>query len=303
MSCYRIGIAAGLGAALAWSGLLAASPGPSAPSAEPAPAAIREFAPDTTAALGRAIFEEDALAWTATDVLQASVSRAKLEQQQVSGWVVDPTGPTPVVRFVRGAVDSAEAAYEVSFRKGAKPRLVAPESKALSPSQRSKLRALRTAEKAIADGRHESCGGTFNYVTLPDPEQDGWLVYFLRPKPAAHAIPVGGHYRVSVTADGLTVRQVDRLFASCLTMDRKAVPKDGATVGIFMSHVVSPRPLETHVFLSLQEKLPFYVITPDRSVWKVDLGKMEKTAGPGAPAAAADASSAKTRAAAASVKP
>lgn len=101
-------------------------------------------------------------------------------------------------------------------------------------------------------------------------------IYFLRAKPADNLIPVGGHYRITVSDNGQSAEQVDQLFASCLTLDRKSAPAGGEMVGISMSHVVSSSPLETHVFLSLQEHLPFYVMTRDSTIWHVEAGRMER---------------------------
>jgi len=44
-----------------------------------------------------------------------------------------------------------------------------------------------------------------------------------------------------------------------------------------MNHIVSATPLETHVFLSLQEKLPFYVVTKDGRLWNVDGGQIQQS--------------------------
>jgi hypothetical protein len=43
-----------------------------------------------------------------------------------------------------------------------------------------------------------------------------------------------------------------------------------------MSHIVSDTPLETHVFLSLLEGLPFFVVTPDSHMWSVERGSIRK---------------------------
>jgi hypothetical protein len=51
--------------------------------------------------------------------------------------------------------------------------------------------------------------------------------------------------------------------------------KGAKPVGIAVSHVVSDTPLETHVFLSLQEKLPFWVTAGGRT-WIVENGAIRE---------------------------
>ncbi|WP_146180168.1 hypothetical protein [Opitutus sp. ER46] len=235
-------------------------------------AAIRDFDLDTAGRLGRAIYEHDRLAWVATDVMLAQVPKTTLQKEKVSGWVVETAPHSALVRFLRAAEGGGqEAAYDVVFEKNVKPRLMVPERRALTVSQLARAKRLFTATKALA-GRPQ-CPGRSNVVVLDDPSGDGLIVYVLRPKMKPEEIPVGGHYRVMVTANGETVKQVDQLFASCLTLNRPE-GEHAAEAMLFMSHIVSPRPLETHVFLSLQEKLPFLVMTGEKEIWEVKEGRI-----------------------------
>lgn len=146
-------------------------------------------------------------------------------------------------------------------------------SRTLTSSQLVRAKAVKTAVGAYTEGSLPWCGGQFNTVVLDDPDGSGFLVYLLRPIPGRGLIPVGGHYRITVSADGAAAERIDQLFASCLTIDPKdGVPEGTKIVAATMSHIVSPTPLETHVFLSLQEKLPFYVITGDSRIWHIEQG-------------------------------
>lgn len=138
---------------------LAAEPSPDSKE-PPQRSSIREFDPETAARLGRAIYEEDQLAWRATDVLQATVSRKELETEQPAGWVVDTTGETPIVRFLRQAADGIEASRDVVFKTREQAKIATPEDRRLSPGQLAKVRALSTAERALRAGEHPWCGGT-----------------------------------------------------------------------------------------------------------------------------------------------
>lgn len=236
---------------------------------------IRSFDVETLARLGREINRHDQLAWVATDVLLAAVSTTDLKAEQAGGWVVDaPTAEKALVRFIRKRGEGFEAAYDVAFKKDAMPQLSTPANRELSPFQLAKVRALKTAEHAVFDGKHPWCDGVPNLAVLDDPDGSGFLVYFLRPKPTNNKVPIGGHYRVTVSADGAVAEQVDQLFASCLTLDKGEVPAGSKAAAMVIGHVISDTPLETHVFLSLQEKLPFMVITSDKKTWNVDEGQI-----------------------------
>jgi hypothetical protein len=240
----------------------------------PAPAKIRDFPIATLARLGREIYRHDQMAWVATDILTAKHAPQELQRDGACGWVVDTADEkAPFVRFCRERDGTVEAAYDIVFTEGKMPRLVEPKDRKMTAVQRAHLSARDTAWKALRDGKKPWCGGNPNFVVLPDPDGSGFLVYVLRAKPAKDKVPIGGHYRVTVADDGKTVEQVDQLFASCLTLGGD-VPDGGKPEVLFMSHIVSATPLETHVFLSLQEKLPFAVVTDDKKVWYVDKGEI-----------------------------
>lgn len=251
---------------------------PPALARQPARPEIRAFDLATLGALGREMYRHDALAWVATDVLFETVPRATYAAEGGAGWVVETGGEEPLVRFVRGAGGRIEAAYDIVFPREGKPRLVVPENRELSDGQMRAYRAFRTALDALLQRRLPWCGGNPNHVVLPDPDGDGFLVYLLRPKPAPDAVPVGGHYRMTVSADGETLERVDQLFASCLTLSRtRGAEGDGAIAALTLGHVVSPTPLEIHTFLSLQEQLPIYVFTEDGHMWLVGDSAITRT--------------------------
>lgn len=237
---------------------------------------IREFTPEIIAQLGRDIYRHDQLAWIATDVLLAKVSQQKMARSGAVGWVVDTASSSaPVVRFLRNKNGRTEAAYDVTFPPGGKPALSVPAVPELTEAQRANATALATVRAEFASGAYPWCGGRANTVVLPDPDGRGFLVYFLRAKQKSDEVPVGGHYRVTVSADGRKVEQVDRLSASCLTM-RKEENAQRTVAALTMTHFISKTPVETHVFLSLQEKIPFFVVTEDKSVWTISNGQMER---------------------------
>jgi hypothetical protein len=244
--------------------------------AEEKPAPIRAFDVATLSRLGREIHQHDQLAWKATDVVMAQVGLERLKKDGGRGWVVDISdAKSPVVRFLRSGANGPESLCDVIFASNGTPELSVPKNRELTAIQQAQAGALETAKARFVAGDLAWCGGNPNTVVLDDPDGAGFLVYFLRAKPAMDQVPVGGHYRFTVSADGKKVEQVDRLFASCLTMSKKA-PDGSTTEMIVMSHVVSPTPLETHVFLTLQEGLPFLVTTMDGMAWGIEKGEISK---------------------------
>jgi len=277
--------------------LLASAPKPTAaePAADVAPLQpIREFDVETLCRLGREIYRQDQLAWHGTDALSAKIGQAQMAAEHCTGWLVDMSGAEPLLRFVRKAGEAEEAAYDVRFPSDAKPTVTVPENRELTEHQKAIRRAYATATKGFAEANLPlcPCRGSYNFVVLDDPAGPGFLVYLLRPKSTNFEIPVGGHYRISVTADGNTVTQIDRLWKTCLSMDkRQGVASSGKLMAVTMTSVVSEKPLEIHVFLSLQENLSIFVGTSDLKVWAVENGtirqvsaepKLAPTAGPAA---------------------
>lgn len=253
-----------------------------APPADEAPPPIREFDVATIARLGRELHRADQLAWVATDVLEARVGFEAYSKAGACGWVIETAGVEPVVRFLRKTGGTIESAYDIRFPERAAPVLEVPKDRTITARQLARYVARDTAIVPFNEGKYPLCrlrrGNRFNYAVLDDPDGDGFLVYLLRPKEAKDMVPVGGHYRITVAADGKTVERVDALSRSCLTSDRRReIPEDGKLVALSVSHIVSPTPVETHVFLSLQEKLPFYVVTPDGTAWQVEEGRIEKS--------------------------
>lgn len=226
---------------------------------------IRDFDVRTLEQLGGTIYRQDRAAWLASDALTAKIKDPTKEK--IVGWIVEGHGDADTVRFLRDTGQGPEAAFDVEVTaKGAgKPTM--PADRGLTDEERAAFAARMTAAKVAP----KPCAGTFNSVVAKDPTGDGWLVWLLSPAPARNTIPVGGHYRFSISADGKTIRQVDALSASCLALQPPQTPQGGKVAGLIASHVVSPTPVETHVFLSLAYRQPLFVITGDR-LWPIQGG-------------------------------
>lgn len=234
--------------------------------------AIRAFDQQTIEMLGAAIYEQDRRAALATDILLAGTDEASL--QRIRGWVFRSDRPDAVIRFVRVEAGNFEAAYDVDDRDGALG-LVVPPDRSLSAHELAQFKARDLALRNIV----RPCSDRYNAVILREPGSDRWLVWMLAAHKVPNLIQVGGHYRFTISADGETIVSRDALSMSCFVIDKNQMPANAKAQWLFMTHLVSDTPVETHVFLSLLHRVPFMIGTPDRMMWEVKEGHIRK-AGP-----------------------
>jgi len=253
----RLTLAAGLALVMAGSGHAQAPKPP-----------IRAFDLKTTEALGQAMYRQDSAAWVATDALQAKVR--DLGAAYLRGWIVEDRGDHQLVRFLRDTGAGLEAGYDIDVTPQFKATVLEPTERVLTAAELANYAAIQTANEAIRG--QPICRAGYNHIVLKDPEREGWLVWLLAPMPARDAMPLGGHYRVSVTADGKTATQRDALSASCAVVGPPPKSPPGAQPAVaFVTHIVSPTPVETHVFLQIQSRHPLFVGAGDH-VWSIERG-------------------------------
>lgn len=241
--------------------------------AQPPEKPIREFDLATLQALGAAMYAQDQRAWVATDLM--AEAKINMRGEGLIGWIDRPYGAGYRVRFLKNE-RAPVAVYDIVFVDGRKPHVEPTKDPVLSEQDMAQLRALETAS---SEPLRRCSDRPFNHIELPDPDGDGWLVWIMTPMAEWSALPIGGHTRFTISADGRKVEQADALSRSCLalnaapTKDPKVTsgPNDPVRpVALSVSHIVSNTPIETHVFSALEAKLPIYVGTMDRKVWLVD---------------------------------
>ncbi|HEY2445699.1 MAG TPA: hypothetical protein VGI20_08185 [Rhizomicrobium sp.] len=119
------------------------------------------------------------------------------------------------------------------------------------------------------------CSDRYNTVALNDPQGDGWLVWAMAATNDPKAVVIGGHYRFTISKDGRNIQQGDALSRACMTLTRPAL-RDATEQGVFVSQLVALTPVETHLFASLEYKLPLFVGTLDGKTWKIDQGQVSE---------------------------
>lgn len=232
-------------------------------------AAIRQFDIVTVERLGRAIYDQDQLAWKATDVLFAQFPAAKLTADKLHGWIVATVDGQDIVRFIHDGTSGPEIYCEVRATPQGLSPCNAPQQTVLSADDLAQYDARKTALANIA----RPCSNRYNTVVLKDPERDDWLVWALAATNVPGVVIYGGHYRFTISKDGKTVIQRDALSYGCMNSPM-TTPDNSRPVMMVFTQLVSNTPVETVVWLNLQHKLPIEILTSDRKRWRIENGRI-----------------------------
>lgn len=230
-----------------------------AQTAAPAPVPIEEWSLAKISAMGEEIQRQDVAAWVATDALFAAYSGAP--PPALAGWIVVPDGDDQRVRFMTRESGTIRPGWDVVVRIGQAGAVETVEGQDLTEEEQARFRARQTA---IANIGALHCSPRMNSVVADDPDSDGWLVWLLTSSDDVNVVPMGGHYRFTISADGRSLVRRDQLSNSCVSVQNNGAPTGGRTTNLFVTHIVSQTPVETHVFLSLQNRLPIFVGVGDK---------------------------------------
>jgi hypothetical protein len=227
------------------------------PSLSP-PVPIEEWSPDKVNTMGRAIYRQDTAAWQATDALLAAFDRDRLTD--LRGWIVVPEGDDLKVRFLRQTPSGFRPGWDVVVTADGAGPVTIPADDPLTARETAQWQARQTALANVGTLR---CSANLNTVVVADPDSDDWLVWLLTTTTDANIVPMGGHYRFRISADGLTMVRRDQLSNGCLNMALTSPDRPQRPEALVVTQIVSSGPVETHVFLSLQNRIPIYVIHGD----------------------------------------
>jgi hypothetical protein len=126
----------------------------------------------------------------------------------------------------------------------------------------------RARDTAVAALKGKLFDIPYKYVVLDDPDGSGFLVYALAY--SKKEIILGGHFRVTVSADGSKAERVDALSNTLLRQPPPPRGHEGEKpLTVSMSQIVSNRPLETCVYISLHDKVIVSVgmVNDNAKVW------------------------------------
>lgn len=237
---------------------------PAAAQEPPEPGPIESWPLEKISAMGREIHTQDVAAWVATDALLAHLGDAG--PGKLAGWIVVPDGAGLLVRFVQLDDEKLTAGFDVRVVDGVAGPVVDVRDQPLSNVEQARFHARQTAIANLGDLQ---CTESWNSVVTSDPDGDGWLVWLLAATSRPGVVPMGGHYRFMISADGRSVMRRDQLSVGCLNMSRPPESQGRPTM-MFVTHIVSDTPVETHVFLSLQTGLAIVIGVGEDEAWIVD---------------------------------
>jgi len=231
---------------------------------------IRSFDLKTLQTLGIDMFEQDIRAARATDILREQ--NIQLSSDTLKGWIVTQSKKTQTVRFFDIQDDVYIARYDIVFKGKEDGVLKICDGEHLSEKEKILADARMTAYQNLIT-QEALCSNNYNFITLPDPDGDGFLVWAIAANMEPYSVQVGGHYRYTISADGKAIESCDRLFKSCLTLSLapENLPEGAKLSALTMGWIVSDTPLEIHVFLQKYAGLPFMVMTTSNSkLWVVE---------------------------------
>lgn len=223
--------------------------------------------------LGELIYRHDQAAWLATDA--AFTLRQFKKDKRVRGWIVEEGEQGLAVSFVGARGDAPpEALYRALISTNG---MISGPIDALDPSQ-----PLTPTELAMFNARKvawatplDLCAKTYNTVVFPDVhgEEKTWAVYLLPGSTDAAVVPAGGNYRIDVAFDGSKVVSTRPFTKACMNLRKETQGKEEAA-GLMLTHLLDPAPTEIHVFLSLSNRVPLWVLTTQNQyLWRVERGK------------------------------
>jgi hypothetical protein len=134
----------------------------------------------------------------------------------------------------------------------------------------------RAQQTAMAALRGRLFNLRYDYVVLSDPDGKRFLVYALGKTGKPGEAVLGGHSRVTVSADGSKAERVDALSKTMMVDSdlTSGLPAGSKPTAMYFNQIVSNKPVETLIYTSHVARKPIYVGTPDGKVWIVRNGRM-----------------------------
>lgn len=243
----------------------------------PVEAPAARTGPDTDALTrrGRLIYVLDQVAWRSSDLLMKDLPKAR--RKEMAGWIVDRDGDAFTAIYYGFKSGAPYAVFTARYEKGkllSSGEVRPGDDATLTPAQVRLVAARDAVTRWVkSEGKLGRCSDQpFNTVTIPPTSDDGPVqVYVLTPQTKKDAYPFGGHYRVTVGADG-KVTGHRAYMKTCMTQE--APPN---SEGLIVSHLLDPQPTEIHVWLSRWIGKPVYVMVVEpEQLWAVTGDGMRK---------------------------
>lgn len=223
-------------------------------------------------ARGNLLFDLDRAAWVATDDFAAKVGN--LATSGGRGYVTEREGDGFAVTFYGGDEGNEVAIYvgHVAGGRVTSGTLLRGAARVpLTPAQK-RLAAARRAAYGTA-GLQRCTAAPFNITAVPPESADQPLELYLTSAQVANDVyPFGGHYLLTVAADG-QVTSTRKFTNACLNMSAPRNDSKQVPAALMVGHLLDPLPTEIHVFMARSVDMPVYVGTSmSNRLWEVRAG-------------------------------
>jgi hypothetical protein len=224
---------------------------------------------DLALARGNRLFAQDRRAWIATDLVLPLLDKNKAS----SYLVLEPSLPSDAAKVIwtQTAAGRSEVFAEVTFAPEADLAACAKAAsqgpscngivlksvvRNLSDAELVMQRAFNTLRKAEAKVCTDMAP---NFILLQ--ESDGWIGYVMSARHSYDISILGGHTRVTISADGNKILALQPLYKNCNVINNlEAMPKDATPVAKSATTLVAQLLHEGLVFSALDDALDIYVI-------------------------------------------
>lgn len=216
---------------------------------------------------GRLMYEKDSRAAEATDILLGIIDPA--DYPGFVGWVTLPNGEDYTVSFYEKLGSEFSIIADVKFETQANYSIDMHPERSLSEREESMIRA----RIAALEGGVSACSERFNTIVIPSQNEGAWDVYLIAATTNPDLVLVGGHIKVTVSKFDAEILDRKPLSKSCLTFDKSGgdMPEGASMAAFFMTHIVTPMPVEVHPYLSLLHGANLAVST-ERGLWMIESG-------------------------------
>lgn len=216
--------------------------------AQEAPAAIESWSLERMSRMGEAIAAQDRAAIAAGERLRRSFNGE--DPPGLVGWIAVAEGETQRVRFLMAPQGDLRVGWDVVVTGGRAGPVTVPADTRLSADELAQHTARRTAADNVGA---ERCG-RYNVFALKDPEGPDWLVWLLANANDSRTVPIDGHYRFRISADGSRMIRRDRLSTHCAQH-----PRSPNTVQMTLMSPGGTPPSEALVYVSIMHGFPIAV--------------------------------------------
>lgn len=198
--------------------------------------------------MGQALVRQDRAAIAAGERLRRTFDNA--DPPGLIGSIVVADGEAQRVRFLVERDGQPRPGWDVVVSGSRAGPVVVPPDAPLTEDELAQYRARRTAAANVGA---ERCG-RYNVFAVRDPDSEDWLVWLLANANDLRTVPIDGHYRFRISADGSSLLRRDRLSKFCSVQDRSP-----GTVQMTLMSAGGVPPSEALVYVSIMYRFPIAV--------------------------------------------